>query len=145
MTIIDSRHEERVAFDLTKGVADMRRGFRIQTGYGEIEIGSENAGPFADLAENLLINKLNDIEAESLKHVSARHRSRGAPVSLLATQTPQQSSSVRQCGENSAAIFSMDIFQKMQSARADRRSQRLDQHLQDFLQVHLPVDSKTGE
>ena len=51
--------QEWISYDLAKKVPDMRRGFRIETHYGEIEIDGDDAKPFADLVERLLTKKLN--------------------------------------------------------------------------------------
>ena len=50
--------QEWISYDLAKKVPDMRRGFRIETHYGEIDIDGEDAKAFADLAERLLKKKL---------------------------------------------------------------------------------------
>mgnify|MGYP000573698589 CR=1 FL=1 len=54
--------ELRLGYDLAKKVQDMRRGFRIETHYGEIEIDGDEARPFAELAERLLTKKLNALQ-----------------------------------------------------------------------------------
>jgi len=51
--------QEWISYDLAKKVPDMRRGFRIETNYGEIDIDEADAKPFADLVERLLTKKLN--------------------------------------------------------------------------------------
>ncbi|MGQ0708729.1 MAG: hypothetical protein ACT4NV_03165 [Rhodoferax sp.] len=54
--------QQWISYDLAKKVPDMRRGFRIETHYGEIEIDSEDAKPFADLLERLLTKKLSALQ-----------------------------------------------------------------------------------
>ena len=49
---------EWITYDLAKKVPDMRRGFRIETNYGEIEIDEADAKPFADLVERVLNKRL---------------------------------------------------------------------------------------
>lgn len=51
--------QEWISYDLAKKVPDMRRGFRIETNYGEIDIDEADAKAFADLVERLLTKKLN--------------------------------------------------------------------------------------
>lgn len=43
-----------ISYALAKKVPDMRRGFRIETRYGEIDIEARDAAPFADLMVRLL-------------------------------------------------------------------------------------------
>ncbi len=43
-----------ISYALAKKVPDMRRGFRVETRYGEIEVDAADAGPFADLMAKLL-------------------------------------------------------------------------------------------
>lgn len=50
--------QEWISYDLAKKVPDMRRGFRIETNYGEIDIDGEDAKTFAELVERLLKKKL---------------------------------------------------------------------------------------
>ena len=52
-----------VSYALAKKVPDMKRGFTIQTSYGEICINAEHAAPFATLAQAMLGKQL---EAEIL-------------------------------------------------------------------------------
>lgn len=47
-----------VSYALAKKVPDMKRGFTIQTSYGEICIDAEHAGPFATLAQAMLGKQL---------------------------------------------------------------------------------------
>lgn len=47
-----NKHE--IGYALAKKVPDMRRGFRVETSYGEIEVSAEEAQPFADLMVRLL-------------------------------------------------------------------------------------------
>lgn len=54
--------QEWISYDLAKKVPDMRRGFRIETTYGEIDIDEADAKVFADLAERLLTKKLNALQ-----------------------------------------------------------------------------------
>ncbi len=54
--------QEWISYDLAKKVPDMRRGFRIETNYGEIDIDEADAKAFADLAERLLTKKLNALK-----------------------------------------------------------------------------------
>lgn len=54
--------QEWISYDLAKKVPDMRRGFRIETNYGEIDIDEADAKAFADLVERLLTNKLNALQ-----------------------------------------------------------------------------------
>ncbi|PIV87610.1 MAG: hypothetical protein COW48_10475 [Hydrogenophilales bacterium CG17_big_fil_post_rev_8_21_14_2_50_63_12] len=56
MTMLNK--QEWISYDLAKKVPDMRRGFRIETHYGEIDIDGEDAKPFAELLERLLKKKL---------------------------------------------------------------------------------------
>jgi len=56
MTMLNK--QEWISYDLAKKVQDMRRGFRIETHYGEIDIDGEDAKPFAELLERLLKKKL---------------------------------------------------------------------------------------
>ncbi|WP_334158692.1 hypothetical protein [Oryzomicrobium sp.] len=51
-----------ISYDLAKKVPDMRRGFRIETNYGEIDISEADAKPFADLVEHLLAKKLKALQ-----------------------------------------------------------------------------------
>lgn len=44
-------------------VPDMRRGFTIQTSYGEIVVSADEAAPFAALTETLLAGRLAEQEA----------------------------------------------------------------------------------
>lgn len=46
-----------IGYALAKKVPDMRRGFRIETRYGEIDVDAEDAAPFADLVDKLLERK----------------------------------------------------------------------------------------
>lgn len=55
----------RISYDLAKKVPDMRRGFRIETHYGEIDINGEDAKAFADLVERLLKKKLAGLQGGS--------------------------------------------------------------------------------
>lgn len=43
-----------LSYALAKKVPDMRRGFRVETRYGEIEVSAEEAKPFADLMQRML-------------------------------------------------------------------------------------------
>ena len=54
--------QEWISYDLAKKVPDMRRGFRIETNYGEIDIYEADAKDFADLAELLLTKKFNALQ-----------------------------------------------------------------------------------
>jgi len=54
--------QEWISYDLAKKVPDMRRGFRIETNYGEIDIDEVDAKAFADLAERLLTKKLTSLQ-----------------------------------------------------------------------------------
>lgn len=54
--------QEWISYDLSKKVPDMRRGFRIETCYGEINIDEADAKPFADMVERLLTKKLNAVQ-----------------------------------------------------------------------------------
>lgn len=47
-----------IGYALAKKVPDMRRGFRVETRYGEIEVNDEDAKPFADLMVKLLERNL---------------------------------------------------------------------------------------
>lgn len=57
--------QEWISYDLAKKVPDMRRGFRIETNYGEIDIDEADAKPFAELAERLLKQKLAALQRQS--------------------------------------------------------------------------------
>lgn len=47
-----------LSYALAKKVPDMRRGFRVETRYGEIEVDADDAAPFADLMVKLLERNL---------------------------------------------------------------------------------------
>lgn len=46
--------ETLINYDLSKKVPDMRRGFTIETRYGSIEVGPDDAEAFARLVEVML-------------------------------------------------------------------------------------------
>ncbi|MHA6913024.1 NADP-dependent isocitrate dehydrogenase [Ralstonia pseudosolanacearum] len=50
--------QQRIGYDLAKKVPDMRRGFQIVTGYGDIYVDAEDAATFAELAKSLLEEEL---------------------------------------------------------------------------------------
>ncbi|CBJ42988.1 hypothetical protein [Ralstonia solanacearum] len=50
--------QQRIGYDLAKKMPDMRRGFQIVTGYGDIHIDAEDTAAFAELVKNLLEAKL---------------------------------------------------------------------------------------
>ncbi|KHK58137.1 hypothetical protein PI86_11030 [Burkholderia sp. A9] len=53
---------EAIGYALAKQVPDMERGFTIQTSYGNIEIGAEDAGQVAALVRKILQRKLACVE-----------------------------------------------------------------------------------
>ncbi len=62
-----------ISYALAKKVPDMRRGFRIETRYGEIEVDAGDAAPFADLMVKLLERNLKqsrtDLTDEEVREV----------------------------------------------------------------------------
>ena len=60
-----SNKQEWISYDLAKKVPDMRRGFRIETHYGEIDIDEADAKPLVDLVERLLKKKLAAMERQA--------------------------------------------------------------------------------
>lgn len=62
MTSAIQEEIDRIGYDLSKRVPDMRRGFRIETSYGEIEISAEDAKVFADLVELQLTKRISALQ-----------------------------------------------------------------------------------
>lgn len=57
-------NELDLSYALAKKVPDMRRGFRIETNYGELDIGYEDAEPIARLVQRLLERRLHKLQAK---------------------------------------------------------------------------------
>lgn len=53
-----------ISYALAKKVPDMKRGFVIQTSYGDITIHAEDAAPFATLAHAMLGKQLEAMSRE---------------------------------------------------------------------------------
>ena len=51
-----------VKYSLDKQVPDMKNGFSIQTNYGSIRIGANEAGEVADLVSSILERRLAKLE-----------------------------------------------------------------------------------
>lgn len=54
--------ELNLLYAQAKQVPDMRRGFTIQTSYGDIAVSAEEAAPFVALTETLLAGRLTELE-----------------------------------------------------------------------------------
>ena len=53
---------DRIGYDLSKKVPDMRRGFQIGTNYGDIAVDAEDSRIFADLIERLLSKRISALQ-----------------------------------------------------------------------------------
>lgn len=84
---------EWIAYDLAKKVPDMRRGFRIETHYGEIDIDEANAKPFADLVERLLNKQIKKQDGRPPLHAALKGALRKTILKWVDYHRPNQVSS----------------------------------------------------